>query len=106
MAQESAKPADELGKRIRAALGEHGEDSGPEDDDDDDEESDMDMDAIPDEEMAKLDQKLAEAFKALGGNKSGAEKKREMLSSLARQHFRLRQGEEPAIEYATYRAPT
>jgi hypothetical protein len=53
----------------------------------------MDMDDIPDEEMAKLDKKLAEAFKALGGNKSGAEKKKEMLSSLAKQHFRLRQGE-------------
>ena len=48
------------------------------------------MDAIPEEELAKLDKKLAEAFRALGGNKTGTEKKRELLNTLAKQHFRLR----------------
>jgi uncharacterized protein YecT (DUF1311 family) len=89
LTQENKVPAPELTNRIKAALGEHAEKK----DEEEEEESDMDMDDIPDEEMAKLDKKLAEAFKALGGNKSGAEKKKEMLSSLAKQHFRLRQGE-------------
>ena len=48
------------------------------------------MDDIPEEDMEKLDEKLVEAFKALGGKKSNAEKKREKLQHLAQQHFKLR----------------
>ena len=48
------------------------------------------MDDIPEEDMNKLDEKLVEAFKMLGGNKSSAEKKKEKLNHLAQQHFKLR----------------
>ena len=89
--QDNSKPAEDLANKIKAALGKHAE---KEEEGEAEEGSDMDMDTIPDEEMAKLDQKLAEAFKALGGNKTGTEKKRELLSSLAKQHFRLREVEE------------
>jgi len=69
--------------KIKTALGEHADASGAED-------SDIDMDDIPDEDMQKLDEKLVEAFKALGGRKSSVEKKKEKLDQLANQHFKLR----------------
>merc|ERR1711892_1398553 len=46
---------------LSGALGDHAADS----------ESDIDMDDVPDEDMAKLDEKLVDAFKALGGRKDG-----------------------------------
>merc|ERR1719186_1443630 len=66
--------------KISGALGEHAADS----------DSDLDMDEVPDEDMAKLDQKLVEAFKALGGRKDGLAKKKAALSTLASMHFKLR----------------
>jgi len=74
---------EDLTKKISSALGEHADKSG-------DEESDLDMDLIPDEDMAKLDQKLVDAFKQLGGRKDEAAKKKERMSSLAKVHFKLR----------------
>jgi len=68
-------------KKVSSALGGH--------DDVSDEESDIDMDLIPDEDMAKLDQKLADAFKSLGGRDEAAKKKARM-SALAKVHFKLR----------------
>eukprot|EP00092_Neocalanus_flemingeri_P022359 GFUD01024250.1.p1 GENE.GFUD01024250.1~~GFUD01024250.1.p1 ORF type:complete len:705 (+),score=293.67 GFUD01024250.1:248-2362(+) len=66
--------------KISGALGEHAADS----------DDDLDMDDVPDEDMAKLDQKLVEAFKVLGGRKDGLAKKKAALSSLASMHFKLR----------------
>jgi len=74
---------DDALEKIKRALGDHAEKSEVED-------SDIDMDDIPDEDMQKLDEKLVQAFKALGGNKSNAEKKKEKLDHLANQHFKLR----------------
>ena len=70
----------DLTTKLSGALGDHAADS----------ESDIDMDEVPDEEMAKLDEKLAGAFKALGGRKDGLGKKKAALSSLANMHFKLR----------------
>lgn len=66
--------------KISGALGEHAAVS----------DDDIDMDDVPDEDMAKLDQKLVEAFKVLGGRKDGLAKKKAALSSLASMHFKLR----------------
>jgi len=66
--------------KLSGALGDHAADS----------ESDIDMDDVPDEDMAKLDEKLVDAFKALGGRKDGLGKKKAALSSLASMHFKLR----------------
>jgi len=66
--------------KLSGALGDHAADS----------ESDLDMDEVPDEDMAKLDEKLVEAFKALGGRKDGLGKKKAAISSLANMHFKLR----------------
>ena len=68
---------------VKNALGDHADKS-------EDESSDIDMDDIPEEEMDKLDEKLVEAFKMLGGSKSSLEKKKEKLNLLAQQHFKLR----------------
>ena len=62
------------------------------------------MDDIPEEDMEKLDEKLVEAFKALGGKKSNAEKKREKLQHLAQQHFKLR-ALEPCLSVARFQVP-
>ena len=48
------------------------------------------MNEVPDEDMAKLDEKLVEGVKALGGRKDGLGKKKAALSSLAGMHFKLR----------------
>ena len=64
---------------MKTALGDHGQ-----------ADDDIDMDDIPEEEMKKLDEKLVEAFRALGGSKTSLEKKKEKLSHLANQHFKLR----------------
>ena len=48
------------------------------------------MNEVPDEDMAKLDEKLVEGFKALGGRKDGLGKKKAALSSLASMHFKTR----------------
>ena len=69
-----------LVEKVKSALGDHAEAD----------DNDIDMDDIPDEDMAKLDEKLVEAFKALGGKKSSLEKKKEKLDHLANQHFKLR----------------
>ena len=69
-----------LVEKVKSALGDHAEA----------EDEDVDMDDIPEEDMAKLDEKLVEAFRALGGRKSGLEKKKEKLDHLAKQHFKLR----------------
>merc|ERR1719483_590534 len=66
--------------KISGALGEHAAVS----------DDDIDMDDVPDEDMAKLDQKLVEAFMVLGGRKDGLAKKKAALSSLASMHFKLR----------------
>jgi len=71
--------AKERAGMIKTALGDHGE-----------ADDDIDMDDIPEEEMKKLDEKLVEAFKVLGGSKTTLEKKKEKLSHLANQHFKLR----------------
>jgi len=79
--EEDDKEVDqELASKLSGALGDHAADS----------ESDIDMDEVPDEEMAKLDEKLAGAFKALGGRKDGLGKKKAAISSLANMHFKLR----------------
>merc|ERR1719431_2043151 len=79
--EEGDKEVDhELASKLSGALGDHAADS----------ESDRDMDEVPDEEMAKLDEKLAGAFKALGGRKDGLGKKKAAISSLANMHFKLR----------------
>ena len=67
--------------KLSGALGDHAADS----------ESDIDMDEGPDEDMvAKLDEKLVEAFKSLGGRKDGLGMKKAALSSLASMHFKTR----------------
>merc|ERR1719431_1547837 len=69
--EEDDKEVDqELASKLSGALGDHAADS----------ESDIDMDEVPDEEMAKLDEKLAGAFKALGGRKDGLGKKKAAIS--------------------------
>ena len=71
----------ELVTKVTSALGEHAAES---------DEEDIDMDAIPDEDMASLDKKLAEAFKAIGGRKDRLTKKKEAMAALAEAHFKLR----------------
>ena len=56
----------------------------------DDSESDLEMDEIPEEELNKLDAKLVDAFKALGGRKDKQGKKRAELLKIANMHFKLR----------------
>ena len=71
----------EFVQKISDALGDHGAESG---------EDDMDMDAVPDEDMASLDRKLVEAFRAIGGRKDRLAKKKEAMAALAEMHFKLR----------------
>jgi len=78
---ESEAPDDDFKSKIELALGSHA---------DKEEESDIDMDDIPDEDMKQLDQKLIQAFKAIGGKKTAFEKKKEKMDHLANQHFKLR----------------
>ena len=83
--EESDEESDDEGlnenmKKVNEALGDHAADS----------ESDLDMDEVPDEEMSNLDQKLVEAFKALGGRKDSLAKKKAAQSKLASLHFKLR----------------
>jgi len=80
---EDDSPKADVIEKVRKALGEHAQDSETENDD-------VDMDDIPDEDMKKLDETLVNAFKALGGHKSGAEKKKDKLDHMANQHFKLR----------------
>jgi len=68
-------------KKVTDALGDHADKS--------ESESEIDMDEIPDEDMNKLDQKLVDAFKLLGG-KDRLAKKKEKMSALANIHFKLR----------------
>lgn len=77
---ENATQNPSLLKNVSEALGNHAADS----------DSDIDMDEVPDEDMAKLDEKLVEAFKAIGGRKDRASKKKENLQNLANMHFKLR----------------
>ena len=74
----------ELVQKVTDALGDHGAGSGDDDDDD------IQMDDIPDDDMARLDSKLVEAFRALGGRKDRLAKKKAAMASLAEQHFKLR----------------
>ena len=76
--QKNIDPA--LLTKLSGALGDHAADS----------EDDIDMDEVPDEDMAKFDEKLVEALKALGCRKDGLGKKKATLSSLASMHFKLR----------------
>jgi len=69
--------------KVKEALGKHAQAS-------EDENDDIDMDDIPDEDMKKLDETLVNAFRALGGNKSRSEKKKEKMDHMATQHFKLR----------------
>jgi len=80
MEEEENEVDPQLVAKLSGALGDHAADS----------ESDIDMDEIPDDEMAKLDEKLVGAFKALGGRKDGLGKKKAALTSLANMHFKLR----------------
>ena len=69
--------------RVKAAIGDHA--AG-----DDDEES-IDMDDIPDEDMAKMDKALADVFKVLSkGKKSSEQKRKETKDALALTHFKIR----------------
>lgn len=71
---------DDMRKKLTSALGDHA--AG--------EESDLEMDDIPEEEMAKLDEKLVDAFKALGGRKDRRGKKKAEQVKIANMHFKLR----------------
>merc|ERR1711962_1245793 len=53
---DSLPASKDLVEKVSSALGDHAANSG--------DESDLDMDEIPDEDMANLDKKLVEAFKA------------------------------------------
>merc|ERR1712025_1425947 len=70
---------EELKKKVSTALGDHVADD----------ESDLEMDDIPDEELTRLDEKLVEAFKALGGRKDKRAKKKAELQKVANMHFKL-----------------
>ncbi len=86
--EETGEPDEVLRKRVKAALGEH---AAEDDDDGDEDEEDIDMDDIPEEDMAKMDEALANVFKQLsGGKKSGSEKKKERKEAMAKIHFRVR----------------
>ena len=82
---EESKVNDEVLKKISTALGDHAADV-----DGEESESDLEMDDIPDDELARLDEKLVEAFKALGGRKDKQGKKKEELKKMANMHFQLR----------------
>ena len=82
---EDSKVNDEAMKKISIALGDHAADV-----DGEESESDLEMDDIPDDELARLDEKLVEAFKALGGRKDKQGKKKEELEKMANMHFQLR----------------
>merc|ERR1719350_1269560 len=71
---------EDLKKKVTTALGDHVAA----------EESDLEMDDIPDEELSRLDEKLVEAFKALGGRKDKRAKKKAELQKVANMHFKLR----------------
>jgi DNA polymerase phi len=72
----------ELVQKVSDALGDHAEPESGEDD--------MDMDLVPDEDMAVLDRKLVEAFRAIGGRKDRLAKKKEAMAALGESHFKLR----------------
>lgn len=71
---------EDLKKKVSTALGDHVAA----------EESDLEMDDIPDEELNRLDEKLVEAFKALGGRKDKRAKKKAEMQKVANMHFKLR----------------
>merc|ERR1719350_2091967 len=71
---------EDLKKKVSTALGDHVAA----------EESDLEMDDIPDEELSRLDEKLVEAFKALGGRKDKRAQKKAELQKVANMHFKLR----------------
>ena len=80
--EENNEVDESMKNKISLALGNHadGEES----------ESDLEMDDIPDEELNRLDQKLVDAFKALGGRKDKHAKKKAELVKVANMHFKLR----------------
>ena len=69
-------------KKLTSALGEHG--AG------DDSEEDLEMDDIPEDELNRLDAKLVDAFKVLGGRKDKQGKKKAEMLKVANMHFKLR----------------
>ena len=79
-----SKVNEDVAKKISTALGDHAAASG------DESEADLEMDDIPDDELARLDEKLVEAFKALGGRKDKHGKMKEKLLKMANMHFQLR----------------
>ena len=60
------------------------------DDDVGDGQDDIDIDALDDEAIAKLDTALGAVFRQLSGKKSTAEKKKEKKDALAQVHFKIR----------------
>jgi len=75
---------DDVLEEVTKALGDHAATAG------EDSESDLEMDDIPDDELARLDEKLVQAFKALGGRKDKHGKRKEKLLKMANMHFQLR----------------
>ena len=73
---------DELVAKLKAAMGEEGNNQS-------DAES-VNMDDIPEDDMNKMDEALANVFKQLSGKKGGAEKRKEQKDVLALMHFKTR----------------
>jgi len=76
------KVDEDMRKKLTSALGEHG--AG------DDSEEDLEMDDIPEDELNRLDAKLVDAFKVLGGRKDKQGKKKAEMLKVANMHFKLR----------------